>query len=147
MQSDSYYTEYEADQSPVHSAANTLDEMIRLLPIVLEKMSSEGLDGNVFVDFFRQINSGTYPLRNIAFLLWTEVVSWYNQDTSSTMRYSDETKKFWKLGYQLFGGKFIRFMSGFKNESQIVFGEAIKGKCEPDKSDINFVVQYVLITS
>ena len=34
-------------------------------------------------------------------------------------------------------------MSGFKNESQIVFDEAARGKCEPDKFDINFVVPTV----
>ena len=127
-----------SDQSS--ETQDEMNEMIRLIPIVLDKITSEGLERNLFVDFFRQISSNTYPIKNIAFLLWTEVVSWYNQDTSSTMRYSEETKKFWKLGYQIFGGKFIRFMSGFKNESQIVFGEASKGKCAPDKSDINFVV-------
>lgn len=37
------------------------------------------------------------------------------------MRYSDETKKFWKLGYINFGGKFISFMSGFKNTDQVNF--------------------------
>ena len=89
--------------------------MIRLIPFVLDKLSSEGLDRNVFLCFFRQITSDTYPSRNIAFSLLSEVVSWYSKDTTSAMRYSDETKKFWKLGYQLFGGKFIRFVLGFKN--------------------------------
>ena len=129
--------------------SDDMKEMIRLIPVVLDKISTEGIEKKLFLDFFRQVSSNIYPVRNIAFLLWAEVVSWYNKDTSSAMRYSDETKKFWKLGYQLFGGKFVRFMSGFKNESQVVFGEAIKGQCAPDKADINFVVPTLrlLITS
>ena len=35
----------------------------------------------------------------------------------------DETKKFWKLGWRHFGVRFIRFMSGFKNITQVVSGE------------------------
>ena len=78
---------------PVNS--NQMDDMVRLIPIVLDKISSEGLERNVFIDFFRQISSDIFPVTNIAFLIWTEVVSWYNQDTSSAMRYSDETERFW----------------------------------------------------
>ena len=116
--------------------SDEMKEMIRLIPVVLDKISTEGIEKKLFLGFFRQVSSDIYPVRNIAFLLWVEVV-WYNKDTSSAVRYSDETKKFWKLGYQLFDGRFVRFMSGFKNESQIVFGEAIKGQCAPDKADIN----------
>ncbi|XP_060581747.1 uncharacterized protein LOC132738297 [Ruditapes philippinarum] len=34
-------------------------------------------------------------------------------------------------------------MSGFKNESQIIEGLATRGKCEPEKSNINFIVPAV----
>jgi hypothetical protein len=43
------------------------------------------------------------------------------------MRYMEETKTFWKLGCRHFGGRFIRFMSGFKNTTQLVSGENKKG--------------------
>lgn len=56
------------------------------------------------------------------------------------MRYSEETKKFWKLGWRHFGGKFVRFMGGCKNMSQINIGESQPGIYNPILSDINFVV-------
>jgi hypothetical protein len=41
------------------------------------------------------------------------------------MRYSPSTLQFVWLGRKLFGGRFIRFMSGPKNESDILTGEEI----------------------
>jgi hypothetical protein len=38
------------------------------------------------------------------------------------MRYSPSTLKFFWLKRKLFGGRFIRFMSGPKNESDILTG-------------------------
>ena len=40
----------------------------------------------------------------------------------------------------IFGGKFVLFMTGFKNTSQITFGETVPGKFNTDESEINFVV-------
>ena len=56
------------------------------------------------------------------------------------MRYMDKTKVFWKLGWCIFGGKFIRFLSGFKNEGQVVQGETMKGNFKQEVSDINFAI-------
>ena len=56
------------------------------------------------------------------------------------MRYLEQTKKFWKLGWRHFGVKFVRFMTGFKNTSDILSGESTKGECKPENSDINFVI-------
>ena len=64
-----------------------------------------------------------FPFSNIAFQLWIEIVHWYRHDSCTTMRYMDKTKMFWKLGWRIFGGNFIRFMGGFKNEGQVVQGE------------------------
>ena len=36
------------------------------------------------------------------------------------MRYSDETMQFFCVGRKLFGGRFIRFMSGMKNETDLL---------------------------
>ena len=52
----------------------------------------------------------------------------------------DQTKKFWKLGMRHFGGKFVRYKTGFKNTSDIVFEAAAKGQCNPKDSDINFAM-------
>ena len=42
---------------------------------------------------------------------------------STGLEYSHEVhgqKMFLKLGWRIFGGKFIRFMGGFKNDGQVV---------------------------
>lgn len=51
------------------------------------------------------------------------------------MRYSLQTKKFWKLGWRLFGGRFLNFMGG-----DIVLQKAAKGFFPPKSSEINFAV-------
>ena len=48
--------------------------------------------------FFRQVSENRFPFGNIAFLLWLEVVRWYQQGSNTTMRYTDQTKMFKKLG-------------------------------------------------
>lgn len=116
-----------------------MNEMMKLAPFVLQRLQEENI-GNVFLDCFQQIHAGTHPVDNIAFLLWAEVVKWFSTDITSKMRYSKKTKKFWKAGWRLFGGKFLRYMAGFKNETQIVKGEAARGACKPSMSDINFAV-------
>lgn len=46
-----------------------------------------------------------FPINNIALRLWLEVVEWYANENTTTMRYMNETKSFWKVGWRLFGGK------------------------------------------
>ena len=116
-----------------------IKEIQELLPTVLESLAADGFD-KTLLDFFKLVASGEFPVQNIAFLLWTETVKWYNCKSTTTMRYSDATKKFWKLGYKLFGGRFVCFMSGFKNSNQVVLQETSAGSYAPDKSDINFAV-------
>lgn len=89
--------------------SDELEEITELLPIVLGNLSRDGFD-KMLLDFFKLVASGDFPMQNIAFLLWTEIVKWYKCKTTE-MRYSEATKTFWKLRYKLFGGRFICFMS------------------------------------
>ena len=86
------------------------------------------------------MSNGKFPMQNLSFLLWTEVVQWFNLENTSSVRYMEKPKTFWKFGMRHFGGKFIRFMTGFKNTSDIVFQTARKGQCDPNNSDVNFAV-------
>ena len=102
---------------------NEIDEMtyiMSLIPSVVTTLRENGL-GDVLPQFFKSVADGRMPLDNIAFLLWIEVLRWFNLDNTTAMRYSEDTKKFWKLGYRLFGGKFVRYMSGFKHMSSAEF--------------------------
>ena len=59
---------------------------------------------------------------------------------SSAMRYSDKVKQFWRIGYKLFHGKWLRFMGGPKRRGQVVVGNTEKGNFKPAESEINFAV-------
>jgi hypothetical protein len=48
-----------------------------------------------------------------------DIVEWFDKDESRQMRNSPSTLQLFWLGRKLFGGRFIRFMSGPKHESDI----------------------------
>lgn len=82
-----------------------------------------------------------FPLDNIAFLLFLDIVDRYDILTTSEMRYiRPETKQFWEVGYRLFKGKFLRFMAGPKNTGNVTEGLEKLGSCQASKSKMNFAV-------
>ena len=76
-----------------------------------------------------------FPLDNVALSLFLDVTRWYASKDSRSMRYSDTTLRLFWLGKKLFGGRFIRFMSGPKNETDFLMG---KHHLTPEASKINF---------
>ncbi|XP_066266599.1 uncharacterized protein [Branchiostoma lanceolatum] len=125
-----------------------LNEMIDLLPkVILELKHADSSKKDILLRFCRLVEEGEFPLDNISFHLWCEVVQWYGLDTSSEMRYSPVTKSFWKLGWRLFGGRFLRLMSGSRGIGQVVSGEASIGLCHTKSSTINFAVPSVAMLS
>jgi hypothetical protein len=68
-------------------------------------------------------------LNNIAFELFLDIVEWFDKDESRQMRNSPSTLQFFWLGRKLFGGRFIRFMSGPKHESDILTGSSTPNRC------------------
>ena len=115
------------------------NEMTNMLPNVLDELSEYGLETDLLV-FFQLVCENRFPFSNIAFQLWIEIVRCYRQNSSTAMRYMDKTKMFWKLGWRIFGGKFICFMGGFKNEGQVVQGETENGNFKTEASDLNFAI-------
>ena len=86
-----------------------LQELIALAPAVLNQNNC----ADSIVKFFKVVSEGKFPLDTIAFLLWIELVNFFSTSNTCEMRYMDSTKKFFKLGWILFGSKFIRFNSPF----------------------------------
>ncbi len=86
------------------------------------------------------IHADEFPLDNIAFRLFVDVVSWYHNKSTTQMRYCDITKWFWRTGYKLFKGKFLNFMGGFKNLGDVLSGRSLFGSYSPSESRINFAV-------
>ena len=63
-----------------------------------------------------------------------DLVEGFSSGNTSQMRYREQTTKFWQIGFRLFHGKFLRFMSGLGNSGQIPeFESSLKSK-------INFAV-------
>lgn len=113
--------------------------MKKLLPSVMKTLSENGHQKSMMI-FFKLVEESKFPLTNIAFQLWLEVVAWFSCENTSNMRYLESTKKIWKLGYRLFGGQFLHFMSGFKNRNTVVSDLTERGLYPPSQSEINFAV-------
>ena len=93
-----------SDTNPVR------EEFLSLVPSALHELEKAG-KGDVLQKFLSQVSSGKFPLTNIAFQLWCDVVDWYEKSDTRQMRYSPETLQFFWVGKKLFGGRFIRFMN------------------------------------
>ena len=114
-------------------------KMVELLPTVLKTLSQYGKDIEM-LQFFELVSENKFPLTNIAYLLWSEVVKWFKCKSTTQMRYSDETKTFWKLGWRIFGKRFVNFMGGYKSHGDTVLKMADIGNYSPESSEINFAV-------
>ena len=88
----------------------------------------------------KMLAEGTFPLKNIAYLLFLDIVELFSRDSTSQMRYSEETKKFWRDGMKLFKGKFLRFISEIKNSRLESKTMETMGKYCPLDSKVNFAV-------
>ena len=58
------------------------------------------------------------------------------------MRYGHETVKFWQIGYRLFYGTFLRFMSGIRNFGQVWDGTSERGVFYPFGWNLRWTVPY-----
>jgi hypothetical protein len=97
---------------------------------VLDKLSDVGKkDKDKLLKFFKLVQDGKFPLNNIAFELFLDIVEWFDKNESRQMRNSPSTLQFFGLGRKLFGGRFIRFISGPKHESDILTGSSMPNRC------------------
>ena len=86
--------------------------------------------------------NATFALDNIALLLFLDIVTWFSESNSSKMKYLyPETVQFWRIGQKLFHGRFLRFISGRKNQGQIVQGSTYRGVCGTKESFISLAVR------
>ena len=64
-------------------------KLINLAPLVLNELAKhDGLD-TALVSFFVLVANRQFPLDNISFLLWVEVVKWFSCVSTTQMRYTD----------------------------------------------------------
>ena len=124
------------------STSNDLDYIITLIPTVIENLRTHGkLDG--YMKFHKLLAEDKFPVTNIAFLLFLDVVKWFDCENSLSMRYDPAVTKFWRIGYKLFHGKWLRFMGGPKYNGAVVNASENSPKeigFDPATSRINFAV-------
>jgi hypothetical protein len=113
--------------------------MIDLLLKVLKSLEDVGQKES-FLKCMGLLASGTFPLHNICYPLFVDIVEWFSCDSATHMRYGHETVKFWQIEYRLFHGKFLRFMSGIRNFGQVWDGTSERGFFDPLKSKVNCAV-------
>ena len=113
-----------------------------LLPNLL-KVLRESKQVHDFMSLVRLIATNQFALDNISFALLLDVARFYSLQNTCSMTYPDSTKVFWRVGYKLFHGSFIRFMSGGKSEGQLIDKEVnnkTSSGLKPSEASINFAV-------
>ncbi|XP_052245773.1 uncharacterized protein LOC127854757 [Dreissena polymorpha] len=110
------------------------DNTYTLFIDAMKILREQSVDGEI-VSFLNLVSSRRFPLDNVAFQLFLDVVKWFDCEDVRTMRYNDTTMKFFWLGKRLFGGRFLRFMAGPKHETSILQGHS---QLHPSSSKINF---------
>ena len=76
-----------------------------------------------------------------------DVCKFLTLENTSQMRYSERVKQFWRIGFKIFHGKWLRFMGGPKHRGQLVTGQSSKGHYNPCDSEINFAVPHRAVVS
>jgi hypothetical protein len=132
ISSDSTFLYLENLDLPVNN--DSVDQLLSIIPVVEEKLKQAG-KGDVLSNFLKLVYEDEFPLNNIAFTLFCDLVKWFTLQDTRQMRYSPETMQFFWVGRRLFGGRFVRFMSGMKNETQQLRG---LNQFDPQDSKINF---------
>ena len=82
------------------------------------------------------VNDGSFPFENIAFLLFMDVCRFLTCKITIRVGYSDKVKHFWRIGYRLFHGKWLKCMSGPKNTGTLTTVQSDKGLFSPADAKI-----------
>ena len=130
-----------ASANPKVSTEENMDSIISTMPSVIDYLKSEG-KLEIWKNFHFLLASHKFPLNNIAFLLYLDVVKWFDCDNSVTMQYNPDITKFWGIGYKLFHLKWLRCIGGPKYKRELVKGVMSKGSLDPSNFKINFAVPY-----
>ncbi|CAG2201884.1 unnamed protein product [Mytilus edulis] len=100
-----------------------------------------------FPSFIRMVKANKYPFENISLRLFFGTVSFMSKRITSELWYRGTTKRFWKIGYRLFHGKFLYFMGGPKSIAYITGNLYERGMGDPQDAGINFAVPSLKILS
>jgi hypothetical protein len=124
-----------------------IETLTNLLPSVVETLKRKG-KLETWIQFNKLLSTDSFPLDNIAFLLVLDVIKWFDSGNTTSMRYEDPVvNKFWRIGYKMFHGKWLRFMSGPKSRGELINNITSPGNFDPTQSRINFSVPFAKVKS
>ncbi len=101
-------------------SSSLLHELSALLPDVCKILAEKDpIHGKRLLQMFTLLKDENFPLENICFKFFEDLVQWFLIDSATEMRYGPDVRKFWFIGKRLFHGKFIEYMRGpcFRGES------------------------------
>lgn len=124
------------ERKDIQSARHLLDDIDQdeFFDNLEENFTSSDLKAKL-LRFIELVKEEKFPLDNVALQLFLDTVTWFDRSDVRQMRYSPIALNFFWLGKKLFEGRFIRYMSGPKNETDFLTG---KEYLEPGNSSINF---------
>ena len=77
--------------------------------------------------FLQLVANNCFPLDNISFLLFLDVVNFYSKENACAMRYRQDTYLFCIYGYLLLKGRLLRLMGGTKFRGNIIENLSSRG--------------------
>ena len=115
--------------------------MTSLLPgIVNFLLENDPVHSTRILQMFSLMERGIFPLDNICFQVFEDLIQWYSVNNVTEMRYNDDVRQSLQIGKRLFHGKFLNFMRGPCFSSQVNARETERGHFLPSNSKINFPV-------
>ena len=80
-----------------------------LLSDAIKVLKEHNVDNEV-VTFLKLVSQKDFPLDNVAFQLFLDVVKWFDTEDVRSIRHNDTSMTFFWIGKRLFSGRFIRFI-------------------------------------
>ena len=104
-------------QDSDYNSNDDLSDLANQLPSVIQCLK----EAQKFEDikkFLLLVAQNRFPMQNIAFKLFLDLVRWLSVEHSNLMRFSPVSLHFWRTGRCIPKRKFIRMMSGPKLEGR-----------------------------
>ena len=118
--------------------SDLINDMQSLIPSVCKFLSKQApIHTERFKQYLKLMSSEKFPISNMCYQLFNDVIQWYSCVSSTEMRYSDDTNKLWCIGKRLFHGKFIQFMRGPAGKVSVTRGETERGEYPHNKRHVN----------
>ena len=114
----------ELDAKSIYSEASRITKDTDALEIVKNAVTlADIIKQNLCHDLstlLKLIWTDRFSVNNLDLRLFPDVTRWYSLNSTRQMTYPEDTKLFWKVGYTLIHGKFLRLMSGEKLEWELI---------------------------